>query len=161
MIWYAPTLLQLQACSFFKHGNSGNKSVHFATNATIEQASNTTSLVLLPQQNNTKFFTEAAAKPSAGILKVRQSLFRYVEKHKRNCFCWPKHPKKIKVHIMSFFSFYYIQRVFICGLLQLLLVFYHNFENKRFFERWAGPLFTKLTFRTERTVRLYILWPTK
>ena len=144
MIWYAPTLLQLQACSFFKHGNSGNKSAHFATattNATtIEQASNTTSLVLLPQQNNTKFFTEAAAKPSAGILKVRQSLFRYVEKHKRNCFCWPKHPKKIKVHIMSFFSFYYISASLFVACCSCFLFFTITLRTKDFLKDGPAPL---------------------
>ena len=113
MIWYhsySPPLLQLQACSFFKHGNS-NKSVRFAAatsnqlnSAAAEQATNTTSLVL--RQNNSSFFTEAAAKPSSGILKVRQSLFRYVEKHKQNCFCWPKHQtKKTSIFKASFWLF--------------------------------------------------------
>ena len=69
-------------------------------------------------------------------------------------------PKRLRFTSWAF-SFLLHFSVFICGLLQLLLVFYHNFENKRFFERWAGPPFAKLTFRTERTVRLYILWPTK
>ena len=70
-------------------------------------------------------------------------------------------PKRLRFTSWAFLAFTTFQRVFICGLLQLLLVFYHNFENKRFFERWAGPPIAKLTFRTERTVRLYILWPTK